>query len=277
MARFDTAPHRAARRVAGAIAVTLAAGGIPGSTLVSVERDLELRARRHGQARNGALDVSVVDGPGGAAIAGARVRVLSMIDERAYVVAQLDTGADGAAHATGLPRGEAWILADAVGRARASTHLVVEATPRAATMVLGPEHAIDVAVNDDLRSPVADAEIEVSEPGEPLPVGARTGPDGRSHVARLGAGPWRVTAHAPGFEEATGRARRDGEAVSLVLRKLGAFGVRVITGDGEPRRRRAHRDRRADAVAPEDGDDRREGRGARREPRGRHVRPSRDA
>jgi protocatechuate 3,4-dioxygenase beta subunit len=53
-------------------------------------------------------------------------------------------------------------------------------------------------------------------------------------VGRLGEGPWRVVARAPGFDDATERAPHDGSVVTLVLRKLGALLVHVDGPDGEP-------------------------------------------
>ena len=108
-----------------------------------------------------------------------------------------DTDTAGIAHLTNLPHGEAWVLAEAPGKARASTRLVVESGLRAVEIDLLPEHAIDVAVRDELGQPVPGAEVEVTSSSDPLPVGMRAGADGAAHVGRLGAGPWRVAARAP--------------------------------------------------------------------------------
>jgi hypothetical protein len=67
----------------------------------------------------------------------------------------------------------------------------------------------------------------VAQSGDPLPVGARADTTGAAHVGRLSAGPWHVTARAPGYEDVTSRAARDGEVVRLVLRKLGGIDVEV--------------------------------------------------
>jgi len=165
---------------------------------------------------------------------GARVRAFAILDERAYLAAGTTTDTAGRAHLTGLPRGEAWILAEAPGRARASTRLVLTGDPRAVEIDLAVEHAIAVAVKDDAGAPVTGAEVEVNAHDDPLPVGARTGADGAAQVGRLGAGPWRVTARAPGLEEASGRATVDGEAVAIVLRKLGVIAVHVTDRDDRP-------------------------------------------
>jgi hypothetical protein len=220
------APFHVLRATATAVATVLALGGIPGAPLRAVERQRIHQVRR--QTRDGAVNVSVGASADGSPVAGAHVRVLSIVDDRAYPVAAIDTDATGHAKVSGLPRGEAWILADAPGRARASTHVLIDATGRTVPLALAPEQTVDVTVRDELSAPVADVELEVVEAGDPLPVGARAGPDGRARVGRLGPGPWRITGHAAGYEDATARAREDGQAVALVLRKLGAIRVHVL-------------------------------------------------
>ena len=51
-------------------------------------------------------------------------------------------------------------------------------------------------------------------------------------MRRLGAGPGRVTARSPGYEEATARASHDGEPVTIVLRRLGSITVHVVGPSG---------------------------------------------
>lgn len=216
----------------------LAFGGIPGAALQNLApaalapfAAFAPPVPREVKDRDGVVDITVLDGPGGPGLVGARVRALAIVDDQAYLAGANDTDANGHARIASVPRGEAWILADAPGRARGSTHLVVGADPRTVTIELAAEHTIDVAVKDDLGAAVAAAEIEALAPTDPLPVGARAGPDGVAHVGRLDAGPWRVTARSPGYDEATGRATRDGEVVSLVLHKLGAIVVHVVGPD----------------------------------------------
>ncbi|MGO9833744.1 MAG: carboxypeptidase regulatory-like domain-containing protein [Polyangiaceae bacterium] len=221
-----------ARAAAAAMAVMLTAGGIPGvpSRPAAPPLDLPL-VPTEVKDRDGIIDVVAHDGPGGPAFRGAHVRAFAIIDERAYLAAEAITDAAGQARLEGLPRGEAWIVAEAPKRARASTRLVVAGDARVIAIDLAPEHAIEVAVKDDGGAPVLAAEIEVLGHDDPLPVGARTGADGAAHVGRLGVGPWRVTARAPGLEEASGRATVDGEVVSMVLRKLGVIAVHVTDRD----------------------------------------------
>lgn len=225
--------RRVLRALATALAVVLLAGSLPGAALQRVLYDqVAPPVPVEVTDRGGEVDVTVVDGPGGPAMPGARVRALALVDGRAYQADAKETDGAGLAKLVDLPQGEAWILVDAPARARASSRLVVEAGVRALTIVLAPEHAIDVTVRDELGKGVSHAELEVTAPGDPLPVGARAGVDGFAVVGRLGAGPWRVTARAGGYEEATGRATRDGEPVTIVLRRLGSITVHVV-GPGD--------------------------------------------
>jgi hypothetical protein len=227
----EAAP-RLSLAILASLLVVLVLGGIPGASLHGVVADLVAPpVPAEVKDRDGALDVAVVDGAGGPPVAGAYVRALALIDGRAYLGGARETDAAGLAHLAGLPRAETWVLADAPGRARASTRLVLEAGTRAVTLELGPEHTFEVAVVDELGAAIAGAEIEVLGPSEPLPVGARTRSDGTAHVARLGAGPWRVTARATGYEEASARVARDGDRVQLVARKLGGLDVTVLGPD----------------------------------------------
>jgi S1-C subfamily serine protease len=220
------------RALLGALAVVIAVGGIPGAPLrwvAHVATAPPVPADVTG--RDGVVEVTVRAGANGPLLPGARVTALAIIDERAYLADARDTDVAGRVRLSMLPRGEAWILADATGRARGSTHLIVTADPRSVLLELAPEHTFDVVVKDELGAAVAGADVEVVARGEPLPVGARSSGDGVAHMGRLGEGPWRVTARAPGYEDATGRAERDGEVVTLLVRKLGAMAVHVVGQD----------------------------------------------
>ena len=226
---------RVGQAVLLAVAVVLGLGGIPGAP----SRPLPWFAAPalpddgHGPKRDGVLDVTVRSAPDGAPLRDAQVRALVVLDDRVYAAGARDTDGRGRAHLAKLPHGETWILADAPGHARATSHLAIDATPRAVTLDLPAEHTLDVDVKDDLGGPVAGATVEVSVPADPLPVGARTGADGHAHVGRLGAGPWRAAVHFPGFDEEVHTAR-EGETLSVVLRKLGAITVHVVGEDGAP-------------------------------------------
>ncbi|HLK35366.1 MAG TPA: carboxypeptidase regulatory-like domain-containing protein [Polyangiaceae bacterium] len=220
--------RRCARRVGCALGVVLALGGVPGTRLDTERLPPPVAVEHLGDAE---VEVTVVDGPDGLAIAGARVRVLPTSEDGVFSTDSRETDATGQVSISGLPRGEAWVFADALGRARGSTHLVLGSEPRSVTIALAPEHAIDVGVRDDLGAPLPEAQVEVASASDPLPVGARPGTDGTAHVGRLDAGPWRVTARAPGYDDAGARASHDGEVVTLVLHKLGAIRVRAIAAD----------------------------------------------
>ncbi|HXN30643.1 MAG TPA: carboxypeptidase-like regulatory domain-containing protein, partial [Polyangiaceae bacterium] len=221
-----------ARAITATVAVVVVAGTIPGERLRRlVDHHVALELAADASDRDGSVDVAVHSAAGGAPLAGAHVRALSILDDLPYVVDDRDTGESGHALLTRLPHGATWILVDAPGCARGSTRLVVDSQPRAVTIDLDPEHVIEVVVRDDGAVAIAGAEIEVVAAGDPLPVGARAGNDGGAHVGRLASGPWHVTARAPGYEEASGRATNDGETVSIALRKLGSLAVHVV-GEG---------------------------------------------
>jgi len=170
----------------------------------------------------------------------ARVQVLSEIDDRVYRAGAMRTSASGVARIGALPRGHAWVVADATSHARASTSLVIacasnDAHPceRHVDLVLGPEHSFVVNVVDTEGRGVPNAEIEVTS-ADALPYGARTDAQGRAEVLRLGAAPWIVTVRALGYDETTARNVRDGAALKLVLHRLGSILVHVVSVDDKP-------------------------------------------
>ncbi len=229
-----SSPTRRAHRALVPALVVLAVGGIPGQRARTVPRDPALQTTRDTNDSDGVVDVTVRGVDAGPPIAGARVRAWTMLGDRAYLADARDTDAGGRAHLQSLQRADTWILVDAPARARGSAHVAIGEGTRAVSIELAPAQAIDVSVKDELGAPMAGAEIEVVAASDPLPVGARTGPEGRARVDRLGSGPWRVVSRTPGYEEATGRANRDGEALSLVVRKLSAILAHVVGPDGRP-------------------------------------------
>ena len=239
MTRADTAWHehrawRALRSTAAAFLVLLAVGGIPGTPGGRGAAEPAPAVPGDAKDRDGALDVAVRGVDAGPPIRGARVRAFAILRDHAYLADAGDTDGAGRAHLSRLPRGDTWIVVDAPDRARGSSHVAVDAGSREITVELEPAHTFDVLVKDELGGVVAEAEIDVVAPGEPLPVGARTGSDGRARVGRLRAGPWRIAARAPGYEEATGRVSHDGEMLALTLRKLGGLLVHVVGPDDRP-------------------------------------------
>ena len=163
----------------------------------------------------------------------ARVQALAMIDGRAFLAGEAHSDAAGHATIRDLPRGECWVLADAPLRSRASASVVLVAGARALEMDLGDEHLLAVDVKDEQGVPIEAAEIEIAGQ-DPLPVGARTDKSGRAHVGRLGLAPWIVTARARGYEEIVHRGVREGEALRVTLRRLGALLVTVLGPENAP-------------------------------------------
>lgn len=221
------------RRLAAIVAALLvvAVGGLlPGTPLRRLVIESAPSPPVSPSERDASLVVRVVTEQSGP-IALAQVRALAIVDGRAYLSSAAQTGRDGAARLDRLPRGEHWLLVDARGYARGTSHLLLVAGNREVTHVLKPEHRLVAQVNDERGAPIADAQLEVTQGDEPLPVGARTGVDGVAQLGRLGAAPWRVSARAPGYEEVLLRGVREGEKATFVLRRLGALVVRVVSGD----------------------------------------------
>ena len=183
--------------------------------------------------RGGAVDVVVHDGPGGPGVVRAHVTALAVVGDQVYFAGEGETGEKGQTRIAGLPRGETWILADAIGRARGSAHIALGLETRSIAIDLARGHSLKVTVRDELGAPLQGVELEVLSAADPLPIGALTGAGGSIEVARLGAGPWRIAAHAAGFDESSTRVEREGEAVSIVLRKLGGIVVHVVGADGK--------------------------------------------
>lgn len=230
MAKARSTAARTARVIAASLAVGLAAGGIPGSRLGSIDAN-RFSSQPRPKTRwdhGGTITVAVQSRPDGTPLTAARVRAFSIVNDRAYLAEEQITDSRGRARLTKVPLGEAWLTADAAGRARGSSHVIAIAEPATVTLELGPGHSASVLVRDEAGGPVPDAEIEAVGPSDPLPVGARTGTDGVARVEHVGPGPWQLTARAAGYEDAVGQADRDGQTVTLTLRKLGSLDVRVL-------------------------------------------------
>jgi protocatechuate 3,4-dioxygenase beta subunit len=227
--------------VVAVLATLLVVGGIPGARLHSLFWEpIAPPLPEDVGHRNAVLDVWVRAAETKNPVAGARVRVLTVVDDRVYFAGSGSAGADGHAAIGGIPPGEQWVLTEAEGFARASSHVVLAGLPdgappetRRVDVELGPEHIADIAVRDEAGAAIAGAAVEVTG-ADPMPVGARTGPDGNARVGRLGPSPWMVAARAEGYEEATQRGVREGEPVVLTLRRLGALVVTVVGDDQGP-------------------------------------------
>lgn len=209
-------------------------GLLPGASLVAVAweeptnepQPLDLPdAERPGTARVRVLDLE------GNALRGAIVRALVVRDGVVHLAARAAAGEDGAAALDKLPIGPHWILADAPGRARASTQRFVGPDPVVLELRLAPERAITIEVKDELGRPIVGAEVEVRGV-EPLPKGARTTKDGVARPSGVGPGPLEVSARASGFDAASVRVGADATKAKVVLRRLGAMTVAVVDREG---------------------------------------------
>jgi hypothetical protein len=218
-----------------AIAMMIVAGLIPGGPLVLLP-ELDpyadtlppppvAPADRQGSAR---VTVRTMEG---APLAGAVVRAVFVKDGKAYLAARVYSQADGVASIAALPIGAHWFLVDARGRARASAQRTVATEPVQIELRLGPERPLRVEVRDDLGKPLAGAELEIRG-ADPLPKGARTDAAGVAQPSGLGAGPLRLIARLPGYDEASVTlAAKDGRA-TIVLHRLGALVVTVLDPQG---------------------------------------------
>ncbi len=218
-------------RVGLVIATLLAFGTFPGS----VGRNARFIASAPPMPdsigdRDASLSVTCKDETG-AALSDAIVVVLTLVDGVAYEAARGATDEHGAVTLDRLPRGEAWVLANATGRARASSHsLLVQR--REIDLVLPREQSFDVTVKDADGNTIEGATVE-ARGAEPLPIGATTDAAGRAHVGRLSQGPWSFTVQKAGYDKATLRSK-DGESVAITLRRLGSILVHVVRADGSP-------------------------------------------
>lgn len=206
---------------------------IPGSAARPVLFEREAPPLPKDVGREAAIEVVVHAQDTAAAIPAARVSGIAMVEGRAYLADSATTDPRGHAHLAGFPVGEAWVLVDAVGWARGSSQCVLTRGTRNLQFDLAPEHHLDLMVRDDRGQPLKGAELEI-QGGEPLPLGARTDDEGKVIVRRLGNAPWIVTARAAGYETVAQHGVRDGEPLSLVLRKLGAITVTVLGPDERP-------------------------------------------
>ncbi|HEY3594000.1 MAG TPA: carboxypeptidase-like regulatory domain-containing protein, partial [Polyangiaceae bacterium] len=179
------------------------------------------------------IDVSTSNDRG-AAIGGALVRVFTLISDRAYLAGMARTDAGGRATIASLPAAETWILAEADGYARVSTHLVLDDGKREVKLTLTPEQALSVVVADDGAAPLAGASVE-AETGDPLPLAAQTNAKGEARLTGLGPPPWDVRVTAPGFDTARETvSATPSEAMRFTLHRLGALEVTAFDPSRHP-------------------------------------------
>ncbi|HEU4404809.1 MAG TPA: carboxypeptidase regulatory-like domain-containing protein [Polyangiaceae bacterium] len=182
---------------------------------------------------DGSLAVEVVD-EAGKPVAGASVRAYLVRDEVAYEAGKATTDGAGAARLGALVRGELWVVAEAPGRQRASSHVLSLGDAHALRMTLRPSGGLVVRVSDDRGKPLAGARVSVRG-GDPLPFGAATGADGLVTIGRLGPPPWSVEASMAGYESARRSSVVPGPSpLAFELRPLGQIAVAVRNPDGTP-------------------------------------------
>jgi protocatechuate 3,4-dioxygenase beta subunit len=164
-------------------------------------------------------------------LAGATVRVFWNDENTFRLVGSAQTNDEGRTRIAALPRGVLCVVADAPGRARSSTQLVMDEDERIAALSLLPEQTLGVTVLDEQGSPLENATVLVTA-NDPLPHGALTNPSGLASLNRLGAAPYRIKASARGYESA--EIAGVTAPTTLRLRRLGAFIVRVVGEDQTP-------------------------------------------
>jgi len=194
-----------------------------------VVRDAVLTVTVVSQKQPSVTDPGKATEPRGPAIEKASVRVYWQDEDRYYDVGEARTDAQGRCRIEHLPRGVLLVLAEAAGRARSSTRLVVSEKERRITFGLLPAKSLTVTVNDEEQRALKGATVLVNT-RDLLPFGALTDQDGQARFDRLSAGPYRVVAASRGYESAT-QSNVTGP-VQLVLRRLGMLSVRVVGVDG---------------------------------------------
>jgi hypothetical protein len=192
------------------------------------------------EKRDGALFIKIVD-QDGALLPKASVRIVSIVEGKAYVAAQLETDGRGAAEHQALPRGETWILAEAAGRQRASTRVIVGPTGDGAiptvTLALHAARKLLVDVVDERDRPLAGAEIEL-QASDALPFRATTDVHGRATLDRLAAPPWAADVSARGYEvvhRTLPRGNQGDAPLRVTLRKLAILTASVVDLEGKPK------------------------------------------
>lgn len=175
-------------------------------------------------------------------VAGAVVRVFAIENDRVLLSGDGRTDERGEIAFSELPRGEAWIVAYAEGRARASTRIFLDAgdasaeSRRELDLVLRDATELRVRVIDWENQPAVGFDVFALS-SDPLPHVARTGADGIASFERLPTPPFAVDLSVPGFEPIHRAGVFPGkEPLTLKLERLGGFDVRVEDPDGEPAR-----------------------------------------
>jgi hypothetical protein len=228
--------RRLAERVIGCLALVTCLVFAVGLTDVALVSDAPI-ARRVPRPppslglQTGELSAVVTQQEDGAPISKAQVRAFWEHEQRFYEAGQGGTDGRGRVVLRGLPRGKTWVIADAPGRARRSTQLIVGPSLRTVEIGLPPEHTVTVTVHAAPKEPLNRATVLVYG-SDALPVGALSSADGSTRLGRLSPPPWTVKVSARGFESVTRAGITDD--LEVVLRRLGVLGVAVHGPDGKP-------------------------------------------
>ena len=175
-----------------------------------------------------------VEQPGGAPVAEARVTVLLIRDDIAYLAGYATTDDKGDAAFDGLPRGVVWILADADQRGRRSTQLALDQNPRSVKLTCAPAYELAVEVTSDEDAALAGAEVRV-QCSDPLPFIGKTDELGVAKLGRLCPPPYTLHVSADGYESAERASVVPGpRPIRVSLRRLGWLEVSVVTEQGDP-------------------------------------------
>jgi hypothetical protein len=186
-------------------------------------------------AGDASIEVRVTDTEGHP-LAGAVVRVFHVAsDGKVFFAGEARSASDGTVPVfEALPRGEAWIVAYARDRARASTRVLAGPVRRVVTLAMREAHALAARVVDDSGAPVPGATVSVRTT-DPLPHVVIADADGNVAFDRLGPPPWSVAARADGYDPvARSGVYPEAAPTELRLAKLGGFEVKVVDADGEP-------------------------------------------
>jgi len=150
---------------------------VPAPPVHASARDARLTvrvgARASGRCKP-AADGGTAPGCAPAPLEGATVRIFWEQRGRYYLAGSGRTDAAGRVVVDHLPRGATWVVADAPGRARSSTRLVLGGEERTAEVTLPVAHKLTVSVRDDKGQALPRATVLVTA-ADPLPFGALTG------------------------------------------------------------------------------------------------------
>lgn len=186
-------------------------------------------------AGDASIEVHVTDAEGHP-LGGAVVRVFH-VDADGKVFFAGEARSDDAGNVPAfesLPRGEAWLVAYAKERARASTRVLAGPVRRVVTLALRDGHALAARVVDDAGAPVPGATVSVRTT-DPLPHVVIADAEGNVTFDRLGPPPWSVAASADGYDPIARSGVYSAAApLELRLTKLGGFEVQVVDANGEP-------------------------------------------